>query len=351
MGNSLVKFKKAKWVDGGFVKELPTTETGDESQPPMMDQWGVPIKPPKDYDTGLVKKLIRQRRLAPFYLGFEDEQLEPLEPAEPAKCNEEVAAEESADESSGSASGSDSEAPTKVKPEHLHTFKKNKPNMDDPKAEEAAFFKDTLLKQNLVECPICLLSYPRNINYTECCKQPLCTTCFVKIKRPTSGRVISCPFCNYANFAVVYHKPRWLAELAKPESERDSTCQPDPVAAESLKLLTAHVEQIQRQRQAQQRQQRYYYVRNGSGAETNAPRRYVFYEPSGSYTFYDTTYYRTPYVANPQFNQLNAHRQQQQYQQSESLERTQLSEAIRQSLLDSSRAAEEYARTREAEQA
>lgn len=33
------------------------------------------------------------------------------------------------------------------------------------------------------ECPICFLYYPRNLNMTRCCSQPICTECFVQMKR------------------------------------------------------------------------------------------------------------------------------------------------------------------------
>ena len=38
-----------------------------------------------------------------------------------------------------------------------------------------------------MECPICFLSLPTNFNFTCCCRQPLCTECFLALNR--------CPFC------------------------------------------------------------------------------------------------------------------------------------------------------------
>ncbi|KAI5287683.1 SNF1-interacting protein [Ascosphaera aggregata] len=40
------------------------------------------------------------------------------------------------------------------------------------------------LYKNATECPICFLYYPPYLNQTRCCQQPICTECFVKIKRP-----------------------------------------------------------------------------------------------------------------------------------------------------------------------
>lgn len=301
MGNTLVKYRKAKWIDGGGVKEPLTDEERE-----LVDAWGWPMRRPKDYDYKLVKKLVRQRRLAPFYEGYESEE---------SGCS-------------------------------ARKVKRNKPCKDDPLGEEGAFFKDTLLTADLVDCPICLLSFPKNINYTECCHQPICTSCFVRLKRNSmTGKVLSCPFCVHENFAVCYHKPRWLAELEKPESEQDKSLRPEPVAAESLKLLTASEEALLRRRRQNEAYQRWYaqnahrqqhQQQQQQEHQPGQARRYIFYEPSGAYTFYENVYYRQPAY----YQQY----QQQQHQRTDAYERSQIDEAIRQSLLDSSRAAQEYAR-------
>jgi len=59
-----------------------------------------------------------------------------------------------------------------------------------------------------IECPICYLYYPRNINYTRCCDQPICTECFIQIKRTYSNpEPTCCPFCVQSNFGVTYLSP------------------------------------------------------------------------------------------------------------------------------------------------
>lgn len=342
MGNLLAKFQKAKWVDGGRVKE--STAAADEDQahrPVVTDSWGVPIQPPKEYDVKLVKTLIRQRRLAPFYEGT---------------IEEETAEEQDSGGTSSSESDSTSFSTSKKKRSTKNKKKKiklNKKNKDDPELLESSFFSEQLLLSGLLECPICLLTFPKNTNYTECCKQPICTSCFVKIKRPSSGRVISCPFCNHANFSVCYHKPRWLEELSKVEGEQhDDTIRPDPVACEAIKVVPPPRQRIPSHHQNPRNPRYYYYVRNNnSNNPAAAPRRYVFYEPSGSYTFYDTQYYRRPtptseaeaVAQNHAMPSYYQHYQQQEYQRRQSMqgrggsnEREQLNEAIRQSLLDPS---------------
>ena len=70
-----------------------------------------------------------------------------------------------------------------------------------------------------VECPICFLYYPTNMNYSRCCHKPICTECFVQIKR--SDELLSpahCPYCVEPNFGVVYYPPRNIAgrEVERP---------------------------------------------------------------------------------------------------------------------------------------
>ncbi|KAG4096476.1 hypothetical protein H8356DRAFT_1275865 [Neocallimastix lanati (nom. inval.)] len=59
-----------------------------------------------------------------------------------------------------------------------------------------------------IECPICFLYYPRNINYTRCCDQPICTECFIQIKRTFQNpEPTCCPYCVQPNFGVTYLSP------------------------------------------------------------------------------------------------------------------------------------------------
>ncbi|EFP75837.1 uncharacterized protein PGTG_01168 [Puccinia graminis f. sp. tritici CRL 75-36-700-3] len=87
---------------------------------------------------------------------------------------------------------------------------------------------DQYLSQT-VECPICFLYYPPNINLSRCCQQPICTECFTQIKRtdPTPQEIKSepacCPYCVESNFGVTYVPPA----LAK----RTDWSSPDPVSS------------------------------------------------------------------------------------------------------------------------
>lgn len=58
----------------------------------------------------------------------------------------------------------------------------------------------------------CFRYYPSNMVHTRCCDQPICTECFIQIKRaePTPTHLESepaaCPFCMEPNFGCVYEK-------------------------------------------------------------------------------------------------------------------------------------------------
>lgn len=89
---------------------------------------------------------------------------------------------------------------------------------------------DLLLRlyRNATECPICFLYYPENMNVSRCCVQPICTECFVQIKRLDAhpphdeehnnrngnnsedlphtliSEPAHCPYCASSEFGVTY---------------------------------------------------------------------------------------------------------------------------------------------------
>lgn len=71
------------------------------------------------------------------------------------------------------------------------------------------------------ECPICFLSYPTPLNFSRCCRQPICTECFVQMKRadptshnPPSSEPRSCPFCVEPEFGVSYSPPEAIEKAS-----------------------------------------------------------------------------------------------------------------------------------------
>ncbi|PWY71466.1 C2H2 zinc finger protein [Aspergillus heteromorphus CBS 117.55] len=101
---------------------------------------------------------------------------------------------------------------------------------------EAYLYKDA------AECPICFLYYPPYLNRTRCCDQPICSECFVQIKRPDPhppehgeaspnpppdeaehpesqdcqlvSEPSACPFCVQPEFGVTYAPPLYRRGLA-----------------------------------------------------------------------------------------------------------------------------------------
>ncbi|EPS43235.1 hypothetical protein H072_2727 [Dactylellina haptotyla CBS 200.50] len=101
---------------------------------------------------------------------------------------------------------------------------------------------EAVLYENASECPICFLYYPPHLNKTRCCDQPICSECFVQIKRadphvpehsppnsPTPqpadqdrrahagdqlvSEPASCPFCKQPEFGVVFTPLPWKRGL------------------------------------------------------------------------------------------------------------------------------------------
>lgn len=81
--------------------------------------------------------------------------------------------------------------------------------------------------------------YPPNINTSRCCQQPICTECFVQIKRPeaTSTHLESepacCPYCMETDFGVIYERPTAAPTPSGVLSPIDRGSSPDPTGSDS----------------------------------------------------------------------------------------------------------------------
>ncbi|KAJ5915375.1 hypothetical protein N7466_011308 [Penicillium verhagenii] len=139
---------------------------------------------------------------------------------------------------------------------------------------------EVYLYKDASECPICFLYYPPYLNRTRCCDQPICSECFVQIKRPephppehgdseantptpaegaraeeTESQLVSepsaCPFCVQPEFGVTYAMPpfrRGLTYGADP-SARPSPHITSPVSSTSS-LASASLAPIPGRRRA-----------------------------------------------------------------------------------------------------
>lgn len=97
---------------------------------------------------------------------------------------------------------------------------------------------EVFLYKDATECPICFLTYPPYLNRTRCCDQPICSECFVQIKRAdphhpehhgeqneappnpeeATEMLISepatCPYCQQTEFGVTYDAPPFRRGLS-----------------------------------------------------------------------------------------------------------------------------------------
>lgn len=132
---------------------------------------------------------------------------------------------------------------------------------------EAYLYKDA------AECPICFLYYPPYLNRTRCCDQPICSECFVQIKRPdphppehgepdpnapssaqesegnraesADTQLVSepaaCPFCVQPEFGVTYIPPqfrRGLSYAAELNGSRPPMNLASPMSSSTSSLLS-----------------------------------------------------------------------------------------------------------------
>ncbi|KAI0831113.1 hypothetical protein BC628DRAFT_1312233 [Trametes gibbosa] len=172
---------------------------------------------PRDWNQSIVTQLIIERKLAPFYRPLEDYD-------ESWDDDQILAARKEPPESEG---GESSRA------ESISSAVTNRGHQKRPSAvKEPTRHPEAAIYRDAMECPICFLYYPPNINRSRCCDQAICTECFVQIKRadPTTTHLVSepasCPYCVQEDFGIVYTPPSWRAGLgsegATPPSWPDS---------------------------------------------------------------------------------------------------------------------------------
>lgn len=201
-----------------------------------------------DYDTSIVRSLIVQRKIAPFYTplqdidtGSDDTVYETLRKSPLHGPFVEGSDEEEFDDHKIHRQMSSNkrresfllkkklrENARKWQNQACEKFEKDKA-MQNVKTFPHLPSRDLILElySEPVECPICFLYYPPFLNTSRCCLQPICTECFVQIKRlephfphddsdeegkqqdPESliSECAKCPFCAMSEFGVTYHPP------------------------------------------------------------------------------------------------------------------------------------------------
>ncbi|GAA5911028.1 Sip5p [Sporobolomyces salmoneus] len=190
-----------------------------------------------EYHRPTVHKLVLDRRLSPFYLGLNDfepeweveEIVKALQEGEEQATRNLKDAFETALEQVTEAETQQINQPTGTRKHKEATQALSYAIMRKERLAEMIKIREKrgggglqwtsktdqarLYKECALECPICFLYYPPNMVHTRCCDQPICTECFVQIKRaePTPTHLESepaaCPFCMEPNFGCVYEKP------------------------------------------------------------------------------------------------------------------------------------------------
>ncbi|UKZ67080.1 uncharacterized protein TrAtP1_008242 [Trichoderma atroviride] len=117
------------------------------------------------------------------------------------------------------------------------------------------------LYKSTEECPICFLMYPPYLNRTRCCDQPICSECFVQIKRsdphlpehhpngeardPNEGlsaedspnllttEPSACPYCQMPEFGVTYEPPPFRRGLAIAPTATSTTASNTAMSSQS----------------------------------------------------------------------------------------------------------------------
>ncbi|KAH6919045.1 zf-C3HC4 type zinc finger protein [Coprinopsis sp. MPI-PUGE-AT-0042] len=188
---------------------------------------------PRDWNQAIVSQFIAQRKLAPFYRPLEDYE-------EEWDDDQILAARKEFPDPSGEQTDASSRTDQGSSASSFHGNSKSSHAKRPGSAKE--FRPEAAIYRGAVECPICFLFYPRNINHSRCCDQAICTECFVQIKRaePTTTHLVSepaaCPYCVQENFGIVYKPPLWRAGIGSeghsPLSPADirSADQPPPPA-------------------------------------------------------------------------------------------------------------------------
>lgn len=205
-----------------------------------------------DYKISVVKEAIIERKIAPFYTPLQehdkdwsDEEL--LKVLDGLKLHAHPSEAEDEDEDMNYEIDDVDEATLSKKDLKKHLAKKftkqlklKKLKWQDEEESRYRHERSTskqassrdlklLLYKNVLECPICFLYYPKYLNYSRCCVQPICSECFVQIKRldphfphdhdddvETKAKndpnllisePASCPYCATPNFGVTYNPP------------------------------------------------------------------------------------------------------------------------------------------------
>ncbi|RAL63464.1 hypothetical protein DID88_003884 [Monilinia fructigena] len=178
---------------------------------------------PEDFNKAIVRQLMIERRVAPFWRGLEDYEKDWTEhqliaagrglpiPAADDVPTEDIAGPHSSDSPHASTQSASYDSSMGLSPSSTVNasattatsllrprsktlgLKSKESSAADTGPREIQLPKDTkvngqaieaFLYKDSVECTICFIWYPPYLNKTRCCDQNICSECFVQIKRP-----------------------------------------------------------------------------------------------------------------------------------------------------------------------
>lgn len=194
---------------------------------------------PQDYNKTAVCEAIQRNKLSPFYRGLDDSGDEvPVDWISDRNVTHFLFnSSGSSSVVNGTSSSSKDDGKTIVKSLsalHVNPVTRRRINSvnatnEDAKQKLVEYIKG--LYRETAECPICFLNYP-TLNSTRCCDHPICTDCFIQIKRPEpSFDPACCPYCVMPDLGVVLRKgndvvlsdeirPDWRKKKQEAEIER-----------------------------------------------------------------------------------------------------------------------------------
>jgi len=108
-------------------------------------------------------------------------------------------------------------------------------------------------KDEMEECPICFLFYPGGLNRSVCCRQGICTECYLQVK-PHSTVQAECPFCKRSGYAVMFRGPLSKEERQREEEEQKKVLQ---IQEKMRQEEERRDQQRQQERRAKEQQQQH----------------------------------------------------------------------------------------------
>ncbi|XP_040380678.1 E3 ubiquitin-protein ligase GW2-like [Oryza brachyantha] len=82
------------------------------------------------------------------------------------------------------------------------------------------------------DCPICFYFYP-SLNRSKCCGKGICTECFLQLMPSKSSKVVHCPFCKTASYAVEYRGSRTKSEKKLNQQEKQNVSESKKIQSKS----------------------------------------------------------------------------------------------------------------------